>query len=166
MEYINILYDIDFQNQSQWVMLFADLPNLTFYIEGINIPSYKFETNSETKAIIGFSFLEDIAITFKEDEHGTVQNFLGIWETLIWDRDTKIFRDNQNRALLDAVVTMDELSVDIPTLQWNLTGLKYKGKDTITLSYGSDEILKLTAQFSLKECKSINRANGYGQINY
>ena len=164
MNFTNILDKIDFQNKVQWIMLFPVFPHISPYITECVVPSYRFDTDSDTKAITGFSFLEDISITFQEDQDGTVQLFLGTLEALTWDRDTKVFRDNQALAKQFAYLTMDEIDPSIPTLGWRFFGLRYKGMDTLSFSNTGDGVLNITAHFSVDQIQPTFKYNNWGLL--
>jgi hypothetical protein len=159
---LNILNTIPFQNQVQWVMLFPYAPNISPYVESVTIPSYKFETDPQTKMVTDFNFLEDVTVTFREDQLGTVQAFLGIWEALTWDRDTKVFRDKQKYAKQMGIITMDEIHPLTPTLGWRMMGMRYKGMDTLSLSQGGDGLTIISANFSVEQVQPMFPLNGFG----
>lgn len=161
---IEDIYNVQWQNAGQWTMMFTMFPHITVYVESVSIPNYTFNTHEQTKAITGFKFLGDITITFKEDGLGTVQQFLGILESLIWDRKTKIFRDNQRLALQSAVVSMDEFHPMMPTLMWRFSGLKYKGMADHNLTGWKGDKFPITTTWSVKQVYPMYLLNGFGTL--
>ena len=147
---LDLVSMIPFQNKNQWVMLFPAFANITPYVMSCTIPSWRFEVDEQTKFIRTFNWLENISITFREDNLGSVQMFLGILEALTWNRETKVFRENQSLAKVSAVLTMDELMMGIPTIGWAFKGLRYLGQQTLNLDYSSNDSLNIVADFSVE----------------
>jgi len=132
-------------------MLFPVFPHISPYIQSCQVPQYNFITDEQTKAIVGFNFLDDITVTFREDEQGTVMMFLHTLEALTWDREHKVFRDKQILAKQMAFITLDELNLLIPTIGWRFRGLRFKSMDTIVFDTSGDGTVDITAHFSVEQ---------------
>lgn len=164
MNILDVQYSIQDQNKNRWVMLFPTFPFVSPYITQCSIPTYNFTVDEQTKCITGFEFLEDITITFIEDTLGTIQMFLGTLEALSWNFETKVFRDNQRLAKQTAILMMDDLDIGIPTISFRFTGLRYMGRDTLSLDYSGDDTLLISAHFSVSEIFPMFPLNGYGAL--
>lgn len=164
MNILDVQYSIQDQNKNRWIMLFPTFPQISPFITQCNIPTYNFTVDEQTKCITGFNFLEDITITFIEDIFGTVQMFLGTLEALTWNRETRVFSDFQRLAKQTAILMMNDLDIGIPSISFRFEGLRYLGRDTLSLDYAGDGTLELTAHFAVQEVWPLFPLNGQGSL--
>ena len=115
---VNQLARIPFQENERWIFFIPQFPHITLYVSACSVPMYQFENDPITKAATHFQDIGKVTIEFREDSIGTVQSFLNTLEGQIWDRQTRVFRDNQDATRYTAVLILDDLSIGAQTIAY------------------------------------------------
>lgn len=151
----------DFQQKNRFKFFVSDVLSSTvtlLYLRSITFPvsnDFEYQAVNGHKHVKGVMYPETVAMTFIEDEKGTVLRYLNDWITTIADRSvlfrtSLIFNDNQEEAKKTGNVLLQTANGEIsPQPVIHLEGLSPKKIDDITVSHDEDGILLYTTNFSV-----------------
>jgi len=117
---------------------------LEFELMGIMKQAAKTITNVET---VTFKFLEtDLSL---------LRNWIDLWQDDVYDKATRMFRDDQASAKRNAVL-IPQMREGVPTLFWyKMEGLTYKSTGDITYDQDSGEVLTIEVICAVDRIKTM-----------
>jgi hypothetical protein len=119
----------------------------------MNFPGIEYQTWNEEKVPTGVLYPEEISITFLENDLGIIRNYMDHWfEEILYVNPITgewVFRDNQVAAKKNAII-IPQMKVGLPSTAWiQITGMKYKVMEGITLSHADGDPMMLTVTFAV-----------------